>query len=145
MKDKELIPIKEVYEYMDNDEWIVEFQEHKPLSFKNKADLIDYLNGRYSKEHGFMEYKRVPHSIEHREYFTLDCYKDNFLNKLYDVTLNMNKDKQSIDLDGVKFNLLQLGAYFSIQIRDKKEPINVHIELYQAVKNISEFISQYGK
>jgi len=55
-----------------NEEWTLHFWSHKSLSFETKEDLEKYLNGECSEKHGFMEYERTPHSVEHTVYYDID-------------------------------------------------------------------------
>lgn len=52
--------------------WIVNFYNHKSLSFKSRSDMVKYLSGDISNEHGMMEYERVPKSVEHTEFYSID-------------------------------------------------------------------------
>lgn len=55
-----------------NKQWIINFYNHKPLSFSSKEDLEKYLSGELSDEHGYMEYERVPDSVEQRISYDID-------------------------------------------------------------------------
>ena len=59
-------------DYFEKEMWIVDFIDHKPLNFKNKEDMLIYLNGGISSEHGIMEYDRIPHNVTHEEYFNIN-------------------------------------------------------------------------
>ena len=61
---------------MTNEKWVVNFYDHKPLSFSSKEDLEKYLNGDWSDEHGFMEYERVPSDVEYIIYYDIDWDED---------------------------------------------------------------------
>jgi len=55
-------------------------------------------------------------------------------------------------MDDLGFTLNQLCAYFAIRVRDKSEPLDVHSELFEKVKNLkdayeskSNWIAEYRK
>lgn len=55
-----------------NEEWVVDFYDHKSLSFTNRQDLEKYLNHELSEEHGYMEYERVPSGVTHIVQYDID-------------------------------------------------------------------------
>lgn len=55
-----------------NEEWVVNFDEHIPLSFTNRQDLEKYLNHESSEEHGYMEWSRVPTGVTHVVHYDID-------------------------------------------------------------------------
>lgn len=55
-----------------NEEWVVNFYDHIPLSFTNKQDLEKYLNHESSEEHGYMEWGRVPTGVTHVVHYDID-------------------------------------------------------------------------
>ena len=56
----------------NNEQWTVDFYDHKPLSFDTKEDLEKYLNGNRSNRHGYMEYERVPSGVKHIVSYDID-------------------------------------------------------------------------
>ena len=63
--------VKSNSHYLD-EEWIVEFYDHKPLSFATREDLEKYLSHELSTEHGYMEYDRVPNGVKHIVNYNID-------------------------------------------------------------------------
>lgn len=55
-----------------NEEWVVNFYDHIPLSFTNRQDLEKYLNHESSEEHGYMEWGRVPTGVTHVVHYNID-------------------------------------------------------------------------
>ena len=55
-----------------NEQWVVEFYDHKPVSFTRRDDLEKYLNHELSDENGYMEYERVPCGVQHIVYYDID-------------------------------------------------------------------------
>ena len=59
-----------------NEMWTLYFIEHKELIFETREDLEKYLNGGFSEAHGFMEYERIPESVEHTVYYNIETEMD---------------------------------------------------------------------
>lgn len=52
--------------------WIVNFYDHKPLTFSSKEDMEKYLCGECSESYGYMEYERVPEYILCEKYYNIN-------------------------------------------------------------------------
>lgn len=59
-----------------NEVWVVNFYDHKSLSFSSKEDMERYLRGELSEEHGYMEYERIPSGVEHTVYYDINWESD---------------------------------------------------------------------
>lgn len=55
-----------------NERWVIHFQDHKPLIFKELNNVKEYLKGNDSKEHSYIKYDRVPTEVSHTEYYDIN-------------------------------------------------------------------------
>ena len=52
-----------------NELWVLKFIDHKDMTFETREALETYINHEYSEGYGFMEYEKVPESVEHIVYY----------------------------------------------------------------------------
>ena len=52
-----------------NEEWILNFVDHKSLAFDTREDLEKFINGEQSAKYGYIDYHMIPTTVNYVKYY----------------------------------------------------------------------------